>query len=300
MGRLGDELLWKTSTSPSAKIPSSSLLPDFSSQATKEVFTKLYKAALLINGFTLSVDEVSYWQSHKADFDNFDFDAAISLQHWKRLQAYTHLRNNLPRTETTLFDLFKWANKPGDPTKLSAKIAAATTWKQEAIEKLIAPHAKDAKEHFDLNRPEDFRNEINLVKLRQAIGVADKIAIDIDRLFDWAKPGSKFWACHQIAEDIRKATRARFDQTDWEQVVKPLNDQLREHQKQALISYLLVQQDLIDWGVIDADSLFEFFLIDVQMSACMETSRIKQAISSVQLFIQRCLLGLEGIVDHRR
>jgi hypothetical protein len=29
------------------------------------------------------------------------------------------------------------------------------------------------------------------------------------------------------------------------------------------------------------------------MDACMETSRIKQAISSVQLFIQRCLLGLE-------
>ena len=68
---------------------------------------------------------------------------------------------------------------------------------------------------------------------------------------------------------------------------------MREHQKQALIAYLLVQPDLIDWGVVDADSLFEFFLIDVQMDACMETSRIKQAISSVQLFIQRCLLGLE-------
>jgi hypothetical protein len=47
-------------------------------------------------------------------------------------------------------------------------------------------------------------------------------------------------------------------------------------------------------GAIDTPhKLFEFFLIDVQMDACMETSRIKQAISSVQLFIQRCLLGLE-------
>src|SRR4030095_4686168 len=98
---------------------------------------------------------------------------------------------------------------------------------------------------------------------------------------------------HQIAEDIRKALRARYDEDVWEQVVKPLNDQLREHQKQALIAYLVVQQDLIDWGVVDADSLFEFFLIDVQMDACMETSRIKQAISSAQLFVQRCLLGLE-------
>src|SRR5262249_21003180 len=64
-------------------------------------------------------------------------------------------------------------------------------------------------------------------------------------------------------------------------------------QQKALADYLVVQPDLIAWGVIDADSLFEFFLIDVQMKDCMRTSRIKQAISSVQLFIQRCLLGLE-------
>ena len=54
-----------------------------------------------------------------------------------------------------------------------------------------------------------------------------------------------------------------------------------------------MQQDLIDWGVVDADSLFEFFLIDVQMDACMETSRIKQAISSVQLSFNAACLGLE-------
>ena len=134
------------------------------------------------------------------------------------------------------------------------------------------------------------------VKLRQAMAVGDKTAVDINRLFDWAKPGSKFWVYHQIAEDIRKAIRARYDEDVWEQVVKPLNDQLREHQKQALIAYLLVQHDLIDWAYpnpLDADGLFEFFLIDVQMDACMETSRIKQAISSVQLFVQRCLLGEE-------
>jgi hypothetical protein len=38
--------------------------------------------------------------------------------------------------------------------------------------------------------------------------------------------------------------------------------------------------------------LYERFLIDVEMSACMNTSRIKQAISSVQLFVQRCLMNL--------
>jgi Neuraminidase-like domain len=291
--RRADDLKWKTAVSPLASIPSSALLPDYSSEGTRQAFVELYKAAIVVNGFNLSADEASYLQSHnkdKNDFEGFDFNA-VTLQCWKRLQAYTDLRNNLPRTDTRLIDLFQWANHPDDKTTLSEKIAAATAWKQDNITTLIKA------DHFDLDRPEAFRNEINLVKLRQATIVADKIAVDIGRLFDWAKPGSKFWDCHQIAEDIRKAIRARFDEDVWEQVVKPLNDQLREHQKQALIAYLLVQQDLIDWGVMDADSLFEFFLIDVQMDACMQTSRIKQAISSVQLFIQRCLLGLEEKKD---
>jgi hypothetical protein len=286
-GQQPQHIQWKTATLAKAPIPTSALLPDYSQGSeVEEVFIKLSKAASLINGFTLSVDEVTYWQNHADDFDQFNINA-ITLTHWLRLQAYTTLRNSLPKTETNLLDLFEWATKAADATKLSEKIADVTTWKQENIEKLL--NAK----HFDLKRPEAFRNEVNLIKLQHALVVADKIAVDIDRLFEWAKPTSKFWVCHQIAEDIRKAIRARYDQEDWEQVVKPLNDELREHQKLALIAYLLVQPDLREWGVVDADSLFEFFLIDVQMDACMETSRIKQAISSVQLFIQRCFLGLE-------
>ncbi|HEY5813701.1 MAG TPA: neuraminidase-like domain-containing protein, partial [Terrimicrobiaceae bacterium] len=42
----------------------------------------------------------------------------------------------------------------------------------------------------------------------------------------------------------------------------------------------------------DSSDLYERYLIDVEMSACMNTSRIKQAISSVQLFVQRCLMNL--------
>ncbi|MEH2358568.1 neuraminidase-like domain-containing protein [Nostoc sp.] len=290
-GQTPEHIQWKTATLAKANIPTSALLPDYSQGLeVDEVFIKLFKAALVINGFTLSVDEVTYWQTHGNDFDQFNINT-ITLKHWLRLQAYTTLRSSLPKTETNLLDLFEWVAKPGDVAKLSEKIADVTTWKPENIEKLLKA------EHFDLKHPEAFRNEINLIKLQHALVVAEKIAVDIDRLFEWAKPTSKFWVCHHIAEDIRKAIRARYDQEDWEQVVKPLNDQLRENQKLALISYLLVQEDLIKWGVVDADSLFEFFLIDVQMDACMETSRIKQAISSVQLFIQRCFLGLEDKID---
>ena len=41
------------------------------------------------------------------------------------------------------------------------------------------------------------------------------------------------------------------------------------------------------------NALYEHFLIDVEMCACGQTSRVLQGISTVQLFIQRILLGLE-------
>lgn len=39
--------------------------------------------------------------------------------------------------------------------------------------------------------------------------------------------------------------------------------------------------------------LYAYYLIDVEMSSCQLTSRVKQASSSVQLFVQRCLMNLE-------
>ena len=272
---------WRTAAAPKAPIPAAALLPDYTTQGTGEVLTKLLRAAVAATGFALSAAEVRFWQQPPA----LDFNA-VTPAFWLRLQSYAALRAALGGAPA-LLGLFSWAAKPDDPAELAAKIAAATGWAEGAVGKLIAPA------HFDLNRPGEFRDETNLVRLRDALAVADRIGLDIGRLFEWAVPTSKFGACRTIADGIRAAARARFSATDWEQVVKPLNDRLRKNQRDALVAYLLVQPALIEWGVVDADSLFEFFLIDVQMDCCLETSRIKQAISSVQSFVQRCMMGLE-------
>ena len=51
--------------------------------------------------------------------------------------------------------------------------------------------------------------------------------------------------------------------------------------------------DAVRRNLRDTKDLYAHFLIDVEMDPCMMTSRIKQAISSVQLFVQRCLMNLE-------
>lgn len=284
-------IFWKTPASAITPIPSSALIPDFASKQCEPALILLKKAAMLVSGFDLSADEIRFLEKYKVEFGNLDFNV-LTLGHWLRLDAYTRLRNSLPQAKLNMLDFWNWIyDDTSDVTRLSEKIVELTTWKQDRIEKLIAA------DHFNLVRLADYRNEKSLLKLQKALEVAEKIGMDIDLLFDWAIPTSKFKKCRAIADGIKNSIRTKYNQTDWEQVVKPLHDELRNHQRDALTAYLLQQPELIAWNVIDADGLFEYFLIDVQMDACMETSRIKQAISSVQLFIQRCFLGLESELD---
>src|SRR5262249_41974439 len=101
------------------------------------------------------------------------------------------------------------------------------------------------------------------------------------------------------ARDMQAALRARYAPADWREVVQPINDELRGLQRNALVAYILHQMrsDPATAHIDTADKLFEYFLMDVQMEPCTQTSRIRHALSSVQLFIERCLMNLERNVS---
>jgi hypothetical protein len=287
-------LEWKPSSSSRSAIPSSSFFPEIALSQTVPVFDRLKKTAILINHFKLSSDEVIYICQHPQDFDSMQFNT-LSMTQWKRIQAYTAFRDSLPaKTTMTLIDLFKWSsqNPSVKGNTLAQNIASATMWKPEDITDILS-RANFSKDGAAV----DFKNEVVLVKMARIITLAQKLQVDVPRLFHWSSPlgtsTENFYKLRDVAEDIKKVARSRFDLSSWEAAVRPLSDTLREQQKNALIAFLLVQDEVRKAGVTDADSLFEFFLIDVQMTPLVETSRIKQAIATVQVYIQRCLLGLE-------
>ena len=75
----------------------------------------------------------------------------------------------------------------------------------------------------------------------------------------------------------------RYAETDWLNVIKPINDTMRQSQRDALVPYVLqlcaAQNAVVDINtpVNTADTLFEYLLIDVEMQPCMLTSRIRLA-----------------------
>ncbi|MFO0756327.1 MAG: neuraminidase-like domain-containing protein [Byssovorax sp.] len=71
-------------------------------------------------------------------------------------------------------------------------------------------------------------------------------------------------------------------------MARPLRDRVRRAHRTALVDYLLGSG-----YVASADDLYAWLLVDVEMEPVMLTSRIKQAIGSVQTFVQRALMNME-------
>src|SRR5207249_3070690 len=111
-----------------------------------------------------------------------------------------------------------------------------------------------------------------LVRLKACFDLTRRLGVDARQARAWASADVSLTE----ARNIRQAVKAKYDEDTWPAVAKPLQDVLREKQRSALVSYLISQEKRF----LNSNALFLHFLIDVEMSACQLTSRIKQAISS--------------------
>lgn len=78
--------------------------------------------------------------------------------------------------------------------------------------------------------------------------------------------------------------------------IKALNDGLRLRGKNALVAYLThMNRVALPWGgfATNAKDLSALLLQDVETGICQKASRIEEAVSALQLFVQRARLGLE-------
>lgn len=254
------------------------------------VFENISRATVVTNAFNLSIDEIQFFQtSRNVDFSNLTF---TDLQ---GIQTYSFLRDSINVGAPTLLSrLFILAPLATNQTDLVRAIAQGTSWSQDLIANLltarylgmpdsaVAALFKDWTELAKLNGAVNVYTALNLTKatMEQLHGFADPLPLnEISRQYS-------------DAASFRLLLPSPTDST-WSTTLTSANDSQRKSRRQALVQYLLRQQYIQDRGATDADGLFEFLLIDVQMGACLQTSRIKQAISTVQLFVKRCLLNLE-------
>jgi hypothetical protein len=130
-------------------------------------------------------------------------------------------------------------------------------------------------------------DERGVARLWGALQLMTTTGVGIAALRRWRTPAPD----STVAADLRRTLKARFAPEAWRQVAKPVFDGLRQRQRDALVAYLLPKL-----GLQSEEQLFEYFLMDPGMEPVVQTSRLRLAIASVQLFIQRCLMNLEPTV----
>lgn len=75
---------------------------------------------------------------------------------------------------------------------------------------------------------------------------------------------------------------------DWAKAITPTHNELRVKLRDALVAYYIGHE-----GFENKAAIYAHFLLDPEMDACMKTSRLKLAVSSVQLLVFRGLMNLE-------
>lgn len=111
-----------------------------------------------------------------------------------------------------------------------------------------------------------------------------------------------------LARKVRSSLKGRYAPSAWRRLVKPIFDSLRKKQRDALVAHLthVTKKDGSPKYGDTPEKLFEYLLLDPGMEPVVVASRIQAAISSVQLFVQRCLMNLEPdgvdpqIIDNHR
>lgn len=99
---------------------------------------------------------------------------------------------------------------------------------------------------------------------------------------------------------LRTSLMATMTPSAWREFIQPISDGLRSRKRDALAAYVCWRSQ---WDgsypdrFFDSNDLYAHYLIDVQMEPDMSVSRILQALLSIQQFVMRGFMGLEGAFD---
>lgn len=148
-----------------------------------------------------------------------------------------------------------------------------------------------------------------LATMQHCFALAERLGTDIQLLIDLcnlhvikggvatADQAETGWQQYvRTAQAFLNVLRSQYSPAEWHQRFDPLRDRLNEQERDALAALTLAQLQGHFPDLATMQDLYEYLLIDVEMSGCAQTSVIKAAIDSLQVYIQRCRMNLEADV----
>ena len=88
--------------------------------------------------------------------------------------------------------------------------------------------------------------------------------------------------------------------SEWNHFIQGVNDKIRQRKRDALAAVVCNESQMPATAgnypavFVDESDIYSYYLLDVKMEPDMAISRTVQAVSCIQLYVQRALMGLEG------
>ncbi|MCS6317965.1 MAG: hypothetical protein H8K05_09380, partial [Nitrospira sp.] len=202
---------------------------------------------------------------------------------WLRLCDLGRIGTGLPGGESTADAVFLEARQPSaTANSVATRLATLTGWDVQELTALAGS--------IGVMLPQDMVDEFGLARLRDIGRRLQRLGSNTQQAKAWvaAVPDDNAGIA------ARRAVQGAYAADQWPDAIRPLEEKLRERRRAALVAYLVVRPDAAKgeaWS--DTNGMYSHLLIDVETHPVVLTSRLKQAIGSVQLFVQRCLMNLE-------
>ena len=277
--------------------------PDVTKQRT--VLGLLHKISLFIQKMSIDEKNLQWFIDNFASVTTLNFTSlptsALSVgtsnqyAEWLNLNKFFTFKNKYPEPEGASLRsiLDKALNGASTKADILAEINKITQW-DSATSTIL----KDLDTKLKLSKA-NYKEADTYERLQKCFEMLKIAGVDANTMFDWNDLTN-----NNSAIQSRLAIKSKYENEDWLAKITPLQDDLREKKRKALVAFFLEYSQRNEAALVagvpnpiyfkDSNALFKYFLIDVEMSACQLTSRIKQAISSVQFFVQRCFLNLES------
>ena len=265
-------------------------------------YLRLDKVATLISRMNMSDTELTFiLDNHKAIRCTSLADLPVTevagdFAQFEILVNLVRARDSMPAGSPGIVRVLTHAITKPDLGEWINEVSAATMREQKIIKELVSGDGSRIPGGGVLGKsfPRDFLNGNLILQLNKCFSTLKRSGLSLSLVGEVI--GIDFTST--VSNAVKNTAKARYEEAQWLKLARPLRDLLREQQRQALVSYVLnhatfdpLNSRYERWK--NSDELYEHMLIDPEMKPVSMTSRIKQAISGVQLFIDRVLMNLE-------
>lgn len=259
----------------------------------------LQQYAILLTSLSISAAEAQSMVEDPAYFGiNYNSGNTVTplqqftLKNIQTLYQFKQLIQSFQDTQNHLLDYFAIASTgtPDLPT-IAQKLSQITQWNKSQVQVLIQQlWPSTSKGEIPV-----YATVAGISQVQAYFTLAQQLNIDVTTLLQLAQglySTTDYLTYQSLADALWGGLQKQYQAQP--STLSALEGKLDEAKRNALVNLVIYQLRNQNLPIATARDLYEYLLIDVEVSGSVQTSYVREAISAVQLYIYRCMNQLEA------